>query len=624
MFYLGLTALIFLRSPSTNFIFDEQEALLANPYLWGELPFHRVLEVDFWGRSPSRTIGSYRPLPNLLWRSLAWSLKYNTPWLLTLWNLLAHALTASFLVRAFVGALSQGHVRHEHSLGGFSLSRHGAWILGVLFTTNAVSSEAVCGVVGLADLLVGLFAAICLWCLVWIRSKIRLAVALFCAGFLGCLSKETMLSVLPLLALLTLLLPSLNPELGFGNSPRPSLCWKVSGARSLVVGAAVVSAQVAAAVLRKRFFPTPSRASESTLGLGARGVDAIVQWWALPPWPVDELNNPTLLVGTSERIATAAAIYVEQLFQFVAPFELVGDYSAPRQAVHNWDALALFGTFLFCLSCVWALWTAARQNATCAARSGLATSILWVNLCFLPVSGAIVVLPTIRAERLFYPASLGAALGLLFLLASFWRWAVLVASRPRHPLGTHAKKFVVAVFVVFVFFQAARARYHAFDYSSDLAFWEATNSGENASAKSFLNLGIMRGARGDLDARLVMTSLALKAAPDWAMGKIYLADTYCRRDELALARPHYLEGLKASPHSKSLTALSLQCIWDHGKFEEWREDLKQLAEQHPDSWLDYFVYEIEHRGAENDGISAEHRARHYNRPSGLPSSENQH
>ena len=63
---LALAALLFTRSLTTNFIFDEQEALLANPYVNGKnISFRDVIHRDFWGLPPERSDGRYRPLPNL-------------------------------------------------------------------------------------------------------------------------------------------------------------------------------------------------------------------------------------------------------------------------------------------------------------------------------------------------------------------------------------------------------------------------------------------------------------------------------------------------------------------------------------------------------------------------------
>jgi hypothetical protein len=51
---LILTAIIFVRNPGSNYIFDEQEALLANPYVNDRTlgffaSFTEAFRKDFWG-----------------------------------------------------------------------------------------------------------------------------------------------------------------------------------------------------------------------------------------------------------------------------------------------------------------------------------------------------------------------------------------------------------------------------------------------------------------------------------------------------------------------------------------------------------------------------------------------
>ena len=65
-----LSMVLFTRHPTkTNFIFDEQEALLANPYVRSvaapepKFGWLSAFKRDFWGLGPERSIGSYRPLP---------------------------------------------------------------------------------------------------------------------------------------------------------------------------------------------------------------------------------------------------------------------------------------------------------------------------------------------------------------------------------------------------------------------------------------------------------------------------------------------------------------------------------------------------------------------------------
>src|SRR4051812_11328167 len=143
-----LCVLVFVRSPLSNYIFDEQEALLANPYVNGQAGgFLHAFTRDFWGLPPDRSIGSYRPLPDLVWRAL-WFVSHR-PFLHHWVNVLVHAINAS-LVAGLVFVLSR--------------RRDTGWLAGACFLACAVLTEAVTGVVGIADVFGGLFVlgALCL------------------------------------------------------------------------------------------------------------------------------------------------------------------------------------------------------------------------------------------------------------------------------------------------------------------------------------------------------------------------------------------------------------------------------------------------------------------------------
>lgn len=60
---LIVAGILYTRHPHTNFIFDEQEALLANPYVNGKAGgWLAAFQRDFWGLPPDRSVGSYRPI----------------------------------------------------------------------------------------------------------------------------------------------------------------------------------------------------------------------------------------------------------------------------------------------------------------------------------------------------------------------------------------------------------------------------------------------------------------------------------------------------------------------------------------------------------------------------------
>src|SRR5690606_14538494 len=115
-----------------------------------------------------------------------------------------------------------------------------AWFAGLAFTVGAVVTEAVCAVVGLADVLCGTFILLCLNAfrlkLTW---QLPLMFVYVCLGFL---CKEAMLTVIPMLALGALMsAPILHPD-------RPQ-----RSTRFLRVGAGSMLALVAYTYVRRRF-----------------------------------------------------------------------------------------------------------------------------------------------------------------------------------------------------------------------------------------------------------------------------------------------------------------------------------------------------------------------------------
>lgn len=590
--FLVLSCVLFLRPPSTNFVFDEQEAILANPYLLGDVAPGEVFAVDFWGRSPERTIGSYRPLPNLLWRSLAWTLRFHTPFFLQFWNLLAHAATATLLALTVLRLKRRTDPKEVSEPEAWTA----AWCAGLYMTTAALGTEAVSAVVGLADILVGFFCVSLLWCLVYAFSEPAPSRArLFLVGlgfapltFLGLLAKETML-VGPLLALTLALLLGLACKT---RSPWLRLGGPIISSLSSLAGV------VAFVIFRSAHFPakvagTP-HLSNPLFGFG--WLNELLKGFAPPPLPRDVMNNPLLEAGAKERVGTALSLFFEQGVQAVLPWHLSGDYSFPRQGVATISLFGVLGAVIL-VSLIWFLWRSTFRASSASRELMRALGSVWILVTFAAISGAFVLLPTIRGERLCYLPLVGVSLLLSSVISE------LLRTRPR----------ALSLVVFFFFLQAHAARSHALIFSDDVTFWRATSRGAPASAKAHLNYGVMAGARGDLDARLSSTELAVRLAPDWPMGRIYLADAWCRKGDLTRARPHYLEGLSHATSSQALTALALQCIWEAGAFESYRGDLQALARQAPDSWLDYLLYRLDTDGDVHQGLPPEYRARGYNR-----------
>jgi len=167
--------------------------------------------------------------------------------------------------------------------------------------------------------------------------------------------------------------------------------------------------------------------------------------------------------------------------------------------------------------------------------------------------------------------------------------------------------------VLFLGFQAARARIHALDYMDDLAFWRATAGAVPMSAKAHLNYGVMLGARGQLEERLVENRRAMEIAPLWPMAHVYYADTLCRLRRPEEGWPSYRRGMTLAPNDRNLIALALQCLWDQGALRgKPREDeLNAFVEEHPGTWLAYLARDIVLNGQTNNGVDKKYRPRGY-------------
>jgi hypothetical protein len=586
---------LYTRSPTTNFIFDEQEALLANPYVRAStdpsahIGWLSAFRRDFWGLTPERTIGSYRPLPDILWRAL-WKigLREQSAFPHDYVNVLLHGCNGALVVLLVFQ---------------WTRDRLTAWLAGSLFVATAVVTEAVSGVVGIADILGGTGALLALLAL-GLRLRV-MPLALLGATMLGLYSKESALCIVVLVPAAALLTAPLT-------HPRRPLAWVRTAVAALTTGAAFVFY----VEMRRRWFPvtTPHALTiEANAGrpLIHRAFAAALRWYAQPGLPHDPLNNPLIEASFPYRVAGALRVYARGLGQIVFPRVLSGDYSAPQEPIPDrlffpesiLGGLAMIFPVLAALVlAVGSEVRARRKGCRSAAAPIVAFAMLWVVVSYFPVSNIPVVLPTVRAERFWYFPAIGTAM----LLALCVRKAL--AARKLVPL-------TLAVFILFFGYQCLAARRHAFDYTNDLVFWDATRKAVPRSAKAHLNYSVMVGARGDLEGRLASSAVALELAPQWPMANIYEGDTLCRLHRAPEALPHYMRGFALGPNDLSLIALALQCLWDEKQLEadsRVRGELQDFGDQYPGSWVKYLVDDTLANGEEYQGVNPKYRPRGYN------------
>jgi hypothetical protein len=616
--FVFVSIALYTRNPlHTNFIFDEQEALLANPFVrsvvdpQSKLHWVDAFRRDFWGLLPDRSIGSYRPIPDLVWRALWWAgAREQSPFLDHWVNVLMHGVNGALL-----SVISLRVTR----------DRLTAWLTGLAFVTAAVLTEAVSGVVGIADVLGGTGTLLAVASLGLSLRAMPLAV--FGATLFGLCSKESALVVVPLVPFAALATAHIT-------HPRRPLRW-ARAAASLVSAGSAFFVYVEA---RRRLFPAPLGAELDPRVIAAepplrRLFHTCLRWYAQPVLPHDPLNNPLIDAAMPYRVAGALRVYVRGLGQVLLPRSLSGDYSAPAEPIptHLVFPESVAGALLVIVPILVGLglvilgalaWHGRHpEDAVEVARAPwiedepvdlrpvVGVCLVWVVVSYFPVSNIPVLLPTVRAERFWYFPVLATSL----LLGMTFR--ALHGYVQRFPKDSTPAKAVAAGLTFFFATQALAARLHANDYHDDLAFWDATRKACPRSAKAHLNYSVMKGARGDLETRAAANRVALSLAPDWPMANVYLGDVLCRLHRSKEAWPHYAHGFELAPNDSNLVALGVQCLWDEnelGEGSETRKSLEALGDEHPGSWLAYIASDIEANGETYHGVDPKYRPRGYN------------
>ncbi len=592
---LVLTALLYVRSPLSNYIFDEQEALLANPYVNGKgLRWWQAFQRDFWGLPSDHSIGSYRPIPNVVWRAL-WPLG-QSPWVLHWINLIIHAAVAALLASL---TFSITKVRRQ------------AWLTGGIYLCFAVLTEAITGVVGLADLLAVLLVTIALHAVrkpLWV-----VAPAVFLAMLVGLFSKESAIvgvGLIPLAALVT------SRTLDIPN-PRALI-------RAVLSGIGAIAALVLYTEARRRWFPFDSGVDSQMIPNGhapkvVRVFHAFLHWFHQPRLPADPMNNPLVSATFPYRVAGALRVYASGFVQVLFPNHLSGDYSFPAEPIPTRLVFgkSVLGALLMILPplagvglwlTAWIKDFRAKRAAAQFRRSHTgnlrlcALGLIWFPLAYFPLSNIPVVLPTVRAERFWVLPALGCALVLGSVLT---------------PLGSFTtpkgKKVGAALIACWMALQCLQARLHACDYADDLAFWHAAARAVPRSAKAHLNYAVMLGTRNRMEERLIEGAIAQKLAPNWPMAHVYQGDTLCRMKRYDEAFPAYIKGFRLGQNEPNLIALGLQCLWDGKQIKKHEEELLNLAAESSDrSWLNLLILEIVNDGEKYNGVQPKYRPRGYN------------
>ncbi len=455
-------------SLSAGFVFDDVPALIENPVVNGERPISEAWTRDFWGKPPDRSIGSYRPvaLMSLALDARVFGLR---PGPFHMVNWAWHALVTALLL--WVGRRLAGD--------------RAAWWAGLIFATLAAPSEAVQGIVGRADLMLGAAA------LVGVAGHRRPGVggaALGSAAFgvaLGC--KESAV-VLPVVwATMDLLLPAESSRRRIGRF----------AAYGLVFAA--------------------------YLFLRSRALGGLVTH------PADPLSNPLWEADFASRELGAARVFlVRYVLGLVDPFRRLYDCSAqacgPAGVLDGW-AWAGLACFLAFLSAPLAL----RRRSPAAAAG-----ISWAFWVFLPASNLVILGPTIYGERLWYVPAIG------LVLAAGVGMERLEARTERPGLAR-------AMLGVWLALNALSSQQRNLDWRDPKSLYESGLRDAPRSAKVQYNVATVRFNEGDLVAAEAHSRAAVALWPRHPEARALLAATRDLQGHPEEAEREFAIALKETP-----------------------------------------------------------------------------
>ena len=350
-----LAVLIYLPTLGYEFTFDDSVIVERNPAVQELGRWKLIFFSDYW---PAAHSALYRPLTTLSFAMERW-VHGSRPAGFHLLNVILHAFTSALVLLIAAELIGPGL---------------GAVLAAALFAAHPIHTEAVCGVVGRAELLSSALALCALYlCLRqgnnekasrWTVAGISL---LF---FLALCSKENVV-ILPVLLLLW--------ELSRRTGQRAMVKLKRISRSPSFRG--VLAAAAAFLLLRTAVF-------------GGFRVSLVPN----PPF----VENPLAYESSLTRILNAVVNQAHGLRLHVFPHPLIADYSYQTLERHSsWldPGLLLMAALAILILLVWTM-----RNQT---AGNLAFAASWYALAILPVSNIPFALGTIFGERLYYLPSAG-------------------------------------------------------------------------------------------------------------------------------------------------------------------------------------------------------------------------
>lgn len=174
VFCFFLSVGLYVNTLTHEFTYDDIVAVVQNPVVSGDVGIGEIVLRDFWGTPTKSSLShkSYRPITSTLFRIL-WKIRggRDRPLIFHLVLILANALVASLVVTVVLADCDP-------------LQKV---IVAILYTVHPIKTEAVAGIVGMAEVLAGLFVLLAFYMTKRKFNPMLVGIVCLLAG----LSKET-------------------------------------------------------------------------------------------------------------------------------------------------------------------------------------------------------------------------------------------------------------------------------------------------------------------------------------------------------------------------------------------------------------------------------------------------
>jgi protein O-mannosyl-transferase len=492
---LGLLALVpYLNALRAGFTFDDLPLVRDNPLVTGGIDPIGALTGTFFGLT-------YRPLTVLSF-ALNYHVAAGNPATFHAVNLFLHA---GVTVLVFV-------------LGSWLLeSSLSAGVAAALFAVHPIHTEAVTSIVGRAELLAALLALLALIAAVRAdREADRTRRTAWQVGSLVCfalalLSKESAVSVLPLIVLVRITLR---------KEPLRTGLWRE-----------VCSLDWVPYVLCIALF-------------------AIARFWVVGSMTVEkvtEIDNILAFVPWTARLRSALGVLWDYFGLLNLPLVLAGDYSYAQVPVIDswWDGRLLGGVALLVASGVVCL-----RNR----RPAVTLATVWPLVALATTANVFFAGPTVKAERLLYLPSVG------WVLLVGYACGRLVAERRYRNLSVAALCTVMAWFT-------ARTWVRNWDWRDNVAFSRSMIRAAPDSAKARYNLGIVLLGEGAYDPAIAMFRRSLDIWP-WPAAALAAGIAAERKGRVDDAAGWYEDALHLMPAFSPAHRALCTLLWRNERFAE--------------------------------------------------------